>query len=90
MKPVSDALLNWMKVLYTHDEFAYCNFWHHHVKPRTKVPAASMPHTFRIAKYDVPTWIHENQREPVLAINLIPDRDYISVYVRVKRPAHKH
>lgn len=86
MKPATDALLNWMKVLYTHDVFAYCDFWHHHVKPRTKVPAASMPHQFRISKMDVPDWYYENRLEPVLWLNFTPSGNKISVYVWIKRP----
>lgn len=86
MKPVTDALLNWMKVLYTHDEFAYCDFWHHHVKPNTKVPAACMPHEFRITKINVPNWNYENQHLPVFALNFTTDRNKICVRVCIKRP----
>ena len=86
MKPVTDALLNWMKVLYTHDEFAYCEFWHHHVKPGTKVPAAKQPHSFRIAKFSVPDWVHANQRLPLFTLNFTTDRNEICVNFRIKRP----
>lgn len=86
MKPATDALLNWMKVLYTHDEFVYCEFWHHHVKPGTKVPAASMPHQFRISKMNVPDWNYENRQDPVLWFNFTPNGNEVSVYVWIKRP----
>lgn len=86
MKPVTDALLNWMKVLYTHDVFAYCEFWHHHVKPRTKVPAASMPHSFRITKINVPNWNYENQHLPLFALNFTTNGTKISVDFCIKRP----
>lgn len=86
MKPVTDALLNWMKVLYTHDEFAYCEFWHHHVKPNTKVPAASMPHSFRIAKINIPNWNYENQHLPLFLLNFTTNRNEIGVEFRIKRP----
>lgn len=86
MKPATDALFNWMKVLMTNEEFTYCNFWHHHFKPGTKVPAASMPHDFRITKWDVPDWNHEGRQDPLLALNLITDRTNINVYLWVKRP----
>lgn len=86
MKPATDALLNWMKVLYTHDEFAYCEFWHHHFKPGTKVPAASMPHQFRISKWNVPNWNYENQQDPVMWLSFSTDRNEISVYLYIKRP----
>jgi hypothetical protein len=86
MKPATDALLNWMKVLYTHDEFTYCDFWHHHVKPRTKVPAASMPQQFRIAQFNVPNWNYENMQDPVMWLNFTTEGNKISVYVWIKRP----
>lgn len=86
MKPVTDALLNWMKVLYTHDVFAYCEFWHHHVKPRTKVPAASLPHEFRIAKTNVPNWNYENQHLPVFTLNFTTECNKICVHLCIKRP----
>ena len=86
MKPVTDALLNWMKILYTHDVFAYCEFWHHHVKPNTKVPAASLPHEFRITKTNVPNWNYENQHLPVFSLYFVPDGAKISVRVFIKRP----
>ena len=86
MKPATDALLNWMKVLYTHDVFAYCEFWHHHFKPGTKVPAASMPHQFRISKMNVPDWNYQNRQDPVLWFNFTPNGNEISVYVWIKRP----
>lgn len=86
MKPATDALLNWMKVLYTHDEFAYCDFWHHHVKPGTKWPAASMPHQFRIAQINVPDWNYENRQEPVMWLNFTTEGNKISVYLWIKRP----
>lgn len=86
MKPATDALLNWMKVLYTHDEFAFCEFWHHHIKPGTKVPAAKMPHLFRISKMNVPNWNYENRQEPVMWLSFSTDRNEISVYLWIKRP----
>lgn len=86
MKPATDALFNWMKVLYTHDVFAYCDFWHHHVKPNTKFPAASLPHEFRITKINVPNWNYENQYLPVFSLNLTTDRNEISVHLCIKRP----
>lgn len=86
MKPVTDALLNWMKVLYTHDVFAYCDFWHHHVKPRTKVHAASMPHEFRITKTNVPNWNYQNQHLPVFTLNFTTECNKICVHLCIKRP----
>ena len=86
MKPATDALLNWMKVLYTHDVFAYCDFWHHHIKPGTKVPAASTPHQFRIAKMEVPNWNYENRYDPMLWLSFTTNGHYIRVYVFIKRP----
>lgn len=86
MKPVTDALLNWMKVIFLHDVFAYCEFWHHHVKPGTKVPAAKQPHDFRITKFSVPDWVHENQRLPLFTLYFTTVRDEIRVHVIIKRP----
>jgi len=86
MKPATDALFNWMKVLYTHDVFAFCEFWHHHFKPNTKVPAASLPHEFRITKTNVPNWNYENQQLPVFSLNFTTDGAKISVYLYIKRP----
>lgn len=86
MKPVTDALLNWMKVLFIHDELAYCDFWHHHVKPNTKVPAACVGHEFRITTMDIPNWNYENQQHPVLVLNFTPYRNKICIYVWIKRP----
>ena len=86
MKPAADALLNWMKVLYTHDVFVYCEFWHHHVKPNTKVPAACMPHYFRITKINIPNWNYVNQHFPLLALNFTTDRNEICIHLCIKRP----
>ena len=86
MKPATDALLNWMKVLYTHEAFTFCEFRHHYIKPGTKVHAASMPHEFRISKMDVPNWNYENRQHPVILLNFTTSGNYISVYVWIKRP----
>lgn len=86
MKPATDALLNWMKVLMTNDEFTYCEFRHFHFKPGTKVPAANMPHQFRIAKMDVPDWNYQNRQDPLLLLNLTTDGNKVSFNVWIKRP----
>lgn len=86
MKPVTDALKNWIKVLMTNDEFTYSEFRHFHFKPGTKVPAACMPHEFRIAKMDVPDWNYQNRQNPVLLFNLTTDGNKICVRVCIKRP----
>ena len=86
MKPATDALLNWIKVLMTNDEFTYCDLWHHHVKPGTKVPAASMPHEFRITKMNVPNWNYQNRQDPMLWLHFTTDGNKISLDVWIKRP----
>ena len=86
MKPATDALFNWIKVLMTNDEFTYCNFWHFHIKPGTKVHGASMPHEYRISRMDVPNWNYENRQEPMMCINLSTVGNYISCFVWIKRP----
>lgn len=86
MKPATDALKNWIKVLMTNDEFTYSEFRHFHVKPGTKVHGASLPHEFRIAKMDVPNWNYQNRQNPVLLLNLTTDGNKVRVYVWIKRP----